>query len=526
MKKSLILLAFWALFTLPATAASVTIEVRSQAEFDGLNAAILTALRSGSEEITVQLGEGVYFFSEKHINLNGLSYPGATVILEGNGAVLIGGGDDLMLRKKKKGRFTASYAGYDWRRGVIDLDRLEDVPPFGALRQAQGPVEILDAGTGLCRFKAPETAIKAPKGMMVQFSSWYQGMTCPVQKIEGGFLYFKVPQLSQSGGYYNVEGDRQYGGTYPKYQLINSPEAPLYWDGNRVRAVRKGRYHFCRNSQFLFVGNCAFKSFELRHFRFLGNSDTAEILFHFHKTKGRLAVAGCTFNGIRNLILSCADGASVQFLDNVSEGNYRGTLRADRESSGVQVLRNIFRNNQLLLNNTFDVICRGKDLLVKDNTFCDFTYGAIGLGSHFMEDGPAVCSGIVEDNEIFYTAAYRKEPSRTLMDSGAIYLWTKQNGVTVRNNYIHDYTGSKDNRGIFGDDGTINATVTGNRILRIGNSYCIDFRRVESVETRSDSKVKKTNIGIKMYDNTVDGSVRFEPRPGDRTSRKGVNKNL
>ena len=96
----------------------------------------------------------------------------------------------------------------------------------------------------------------------------------------------------------------------------------------------------------------------------------------------------------------------------------------------------------------------------------------------------------------------------------------------MRNNYIHDYTGSKDNRGIFGDDGTINATVTGNRILRIGNSYCIDFRRVECVETRSDSKVKKTNIGIKMYDNTVDGSVRFEPRPGDRTSRKGVNKNL
>ena len=264
----------------------------------------------------------------------------------------------------------------------------------------------------------------------------------------------------------------------------------------------------------------------MNHFRFLGNRDTAEILFHFHKTEGILTVRNCSFNGIRNLILSCSEGASVQFIDNVSEGNYRGTYRTDRQSVGARVTGNSFRNNQLFINNSFDVICRGKNLLVKDNTFCDFTYGAIGLGSHFTEEGPAVCSGVVEDNEIYYTDAYRKEPSRTLMDSGAIYLWTKQNGITVRNNYIHDYTGSKDNRGIFGDDGTINATVTGNRILRIGNSYCIDFRRVESVETRSDSKVKKTNIGIKMYDNTVDGSVRFEPRPGDRTSRKGVNKNL
>ncbi len=505
---------------------SITIPVRSQAEFDGLNAALIQALRSGNDEITVRFGEGVYFFSEKHLNLNGLSYSKASIVMEGNDAVLIGGGEDVMVRKKKKGRFTASFAGYDWRCGVIDLDRLEDVPPFGPLRRAEGPVEILDGKTGLCRFKAAEKAMGAPKGMMVQFSSWYLGLTYPVTKIEGGYIYFRASDLSQSGGYYNVEGDKQYGGALPKYQLINSPEAPLCWDGKKLSAVRKGRYHFCRNSQFLFIGNSTFKSLEMHHFRFLGNRDTAEILFHFHKTGGRLTVRGCTFNGIRNLILSCADGASVQFIDNVSEGNYRGTYRADRQSVGTQVTGNTFRNNQLFLGNAFDVICRGKDLLVKDNTFSDFTYGAIGLGSHFTEEGPAVCSGVVEDNEIYYTAAYRKEPSRTLMDSGAIYLWTKQNGVTVRNNYIHDYTGSKDNRGIFGDDGTINATVTGNRILRIGNSYCIDFRRVESVETRSDSKVKKTNIGIKMFDNTVDGSVRFEPRPGDRTSRKGVNKNL
>lgn len=522
MKKILLLLVLFLCQFASLFAKGVTIPVRNRAEFDALNESLVRALRAGYDDVKVQFVEGVYFFSEKHLNLSGISFPKASVVLEGNGAVLVAGGDDILVKKRKKGRFTASYAGYDWRCGVIDLDRLEDVPPFGPLRRAESPVEIVDQASGLCRLKAPEKSMKNPQSVMVQFSSWYLGLTYPVVRIEDGYIYFRVSDLAGT----DLNGDRSYGGALPKYQLINSPEAPFCWDGKKISAVRKGHYHLCRNSQFLFVGNCAFKSFEMKNFRFLGNRDTAEILFHFHKTAGVLTVSGCTFNGIRNLILSCSEGASVQFMNNVSEGNYRGTYRADSGSVGTHVTGNTFRNNQLFLANSFDVICRGKNLLVNGNTFSDFTYGAIGIGSHFTEAGAEVCSGIVEDNEIYYTDAYRKEPSRTLMDSGAIYLWTKQKDVVIRNNYIHDYTGSKDNRGIFGDDGTNHVTVTGNKILRIGNSYCIDFRRVESVETRSDSKVRKVNVGIKMYDNVVDGTVRFEPRPGDKTSRKGTNKRL
>lgn len=66
-----------------------------------------------------------------------------------------------------------------------------------------------------------------------------------------------------------------------------------------------------------------------------------------------------------------------------------------------------------------------------------------------------------------------------LMDSGAIYTWTQNDQVIIRYNYIHDYTGASDNRGMFCDDGAANFKIIGNRILRIANSYCVDSRIIK-----------------------------------------------
>ena len=94
------------------------------------------------------------------------------------------------------------------------------------------------------------------------------------------------------------------------------------------------------------------------------------------------------------------------------------------------------------------------------------------------------------------------------MDSGAIYLWTQNDNVIIRYNYIHDYTGAGDNRGIFCDDGAANFKIIGNRILRIANSYCIDSRRIKD----QHPEIFTNNVNISITDNTVDGSIRFEGR--------------
>lgn len=90
------------------------------------------------------------------------------------------------------------------------------------------------------------------------------------------------------------------------------------------------------------------------------------------------------------------------------------------------------------------------------------------------------------------------------MDSGAIYTWTKNDNVIIRNNYIHDYAGAADNRGIFCDDGASNLKIYDNIILNIPNCYCIDSRMVKDQNANIHN-----NSNNFMANNMVDGGVRF-----------------
>ena len=98
------------------------------------------------------------------------------------------------------------------------------------------------------------------------------------------------------------------------------------------------------------------------------------------------------------------------------------------------------------------------------------------------------------------------------MDSGAIYAWTINKDVTIRNNSIHDIGGYGENRGIFLDDGTVNVSVIGNRIRNVWNYYCIDLRLCPEVEKNPLSRIRRVNVGNRMEGNDVDGKVRFENR--------------
>ena len=493
------------------------IVVCSQYDFDALGDEIKRALQQpGDEDIQVTFAPGTYFFSENHLNFQNLKYPYRKIEIDGNNATIVAAGVTLYPKCKWSRKYETDK--YGWRCGVIDLTELEDVRPFGPVRRALGPIEIVDESRGLCRFKCSEKRLKNPEQTVVQITSWYLGLTYPVVKIEKGYLYFKVNNLTKNGDYYNVEGDRRYKNLLPKYQLINSPKADAFWHKGKLKVRNRGRqYHICLASRFMTIANCEFKSFEIKELNFVGNSDFSEVFTHIYGWKGDFDLHNCYFKGIRNHVISASPTKTITIRDNNIEGCYRGFYKESIDGVDTTVVRNYFRDNQLFFGNFFDVTSLGQNFRIADNIFEDFAYGAVCVGTHFaspMAD-PPVTTGVVENNEMYQTEEFHKEPTRTLMDSGAIYCTTSNLDVTLKNNYIHDYTGGGDNRGIFMDDGTNNVTVVRNRVERIANSYCIDMRRVASVETRPDSYVKKTNIGNKLIDNIVDGRVRWEPNPDE-----------
>ena len=86
------------LLSLVASGSVKTIEIRSQQDFDGLGKAIQQALDERVPTVEVTFRTGTYYFSENHIDLEAPDAPNTTVILNGNGSILLGKGDDYILR--------------------------------------------------------------------------------------------------------------------------------------------------------------------------------------------------------------------------------------------------------------------------------------------------------------------------------------------------------------------------------------------------------------------------------------------
>ena len=157
--------------------------------------------------------------------------------------------------------------------------------------------------------------------------------------------------------------------------------------------------------------------------------------------------------------------------------------------------------------------------MIARNTFRDFAYGAIGIGEHYG-DNKVFVSGVVENNEMYYTESYFSNYKKhTLMDSGVIYFWTQNDSAIIRGNYIHDYIGMKDNRGVFCDDGASNLTITDNIIMNIANCYSIESRLVK--DHRKDFHNNENNL---IENNIVNNGILFMGyRENERHCKKGVN---
>jgi len=477
-------------------AAPFLIRVGRQSDFDRMGQRIVQAVSAGESDIVVDIDPGLYYYHEDHLAFKNVHWDSVSICLRGHNAILVGVGKDGL------------YSGTDFKMGVCYLDDTLGVNRLVTpMKRAQERIRPVSPASGLYCLETGIRQLNLREGMNVhvQLSQWFTSRIYPVERIEKGKVYFTDSQRSPYGSPYHPDADYYYAKQMPRYRFFNAP------------SVRAAGLHACEASRFLLLSGSSVKSFIIEGMVFRGNSAKKESLLDFYYCpSGEYHVRNCRFEGLMNYAAYATGTDSLFFEGNTAVGCKGSVVQADIRSKHARIRHNCFHDNGWGLEQSFNIICRGEDFHVSDNLLQDFGYSAIGIGCHYLEPADNIVSGVVEDNEIYLTPkGYRKASLEGLMDSGAIYLWTRQTDVTIRNNSIHDITGPGDNRGILCDDGTVHTHLLGNHITHIANSYTIDLRRVSFVETEQGSVVKRTNICNELSDNYVDGPLRFECRGGD-----------
>lgn len=495
---------------LPAVSAvgGDTLHVRTQEAFDALPDALSAHLAPSAEgEVVVRFGPGTFYYREAHLDLSGVDTKARLTLSGSEGTILVAAGEEIGTGEQPEPPCTPDDLFVRTDTSVPQVWHRN-----GRVVQAAGFPHPVLFRKGLYRIRCsePDLPEDAAKDVYVILTQWFIGAVFKVEKIQNRFLYFRkirpvrTPLLSEL----------RFGRCRPRYMLLFPPEK-----GHPV-------LHRCISSAFLSMEKGRLGALVLSGLRFAGNRNGAPLI-RFRKAEGdSLVVRNCVFDGIRSPILVAKSTPDVAFRNNLVRKCYLGAVHCDYDSARSRVEDNTFLDSGLAFTNAPVVCCQGADFRIVRNYFEDFTYSAVGVGTHYTETAAPTASGEVRDNEICYSDTFRKEVRRTLIDAGAIYVWTQNKDVRILHNYIHDIAGFHGNRGILCDDGTVNVTIAGNLILAIRKSRCIDLRKHLDVERRKDSRIRRVNVGNKMYDNTVDGRCRFYVRRGDPTGFRGRNRVL
>jgi len=489
------------LMPLAAEADSFVYRIDSQEKFAQMNTVMTKAIAEGETDIVMDIAKGVYYFRENHLLRRSDRCPEVSVTIQGHDAVLIADGNDYRNVDHYQEPFNPDAA-------FVDTDSLTAFDFWDDCRYAEGMVEVVDEEAKLCRLHVPLPSEGRGKGwgipIYINIPQWYYSGTYKVERAESGYLYFTVPDLEyvergERNGY-NVNYDYIFGGQDIRFRLCNpplgvAPDSLSFRDGSSV--------HECRVSCFLNCNKSSYKSFTLSGLHFLGNSSGNFLIKLDSLVTDSFNIKQCRFEAIKGNVLWAHHTPNITFGHNIIDNCYNGILSSN-SCVNTRVVNNTFNNCGGNMMPTFCVNCKGKDYYIANNQFRNFGYAAIGAGVWFGHEKKYESSGVIENNEMWCDSNYIAHKERyTLQDTGALYLWPKNDSVTVRNNYIHDIDGMLLNRGIFCDDGASHFRLYGNVVINIANSYSIDSRNCEK-------KFPGANEDNRMEGNIVDGPIKFE----------------
>lgn len=503
--------------------AKTILEIKSQNDFDGLSTALKNYLSKGEKNIVVEFAKEKYYYKTLHVFFTDKQFPDVSIKFKGNGATIIAAGKDLIA--------DSSAIQYMNGAGFIDA-KGRDYENYSRMFQSDSLVEILDVNSKLCRIHCPD--LESVRNVdctnaYIRLTSWFTSYLYRVSRIADSYVYFTADNLAPGYtqyGNYNVNYDYTVGKILPRFRLINIPLG-----GCEIVSTPKGIanksteqiIHQCEAGYFLFFENSEFKCLSIEGFNIIGSrADSPIIRFRNFKAK-RVLITESVMSAARGRVVYAEKTDNILINKCEFYDNYLDVICISNTCTNATIKDNLFYNNGKGVKNSFCIICRGGNYLITRNVIRNFNYGAIGVGVwHKSVEGSSPSFGVVECNHIYYTSDYvNDKASWTLVDGGAIYLWTKNDGAVIRHNFIHDYEGMGSNRGIYCDDGTNNCSVYGNIVLNIDNFRAIDLRRSKTIENATVGQ--RSNENNHIFGNVFNNEFLFEGRDDDSTSVKGGN---
>lgn len=490
------------------------IRINNQNQFEQLTPSLKTALNEGRRNVCVIIKEGRYLFKEHHLNLDECHFPDAEITIKGKNVVVV-----------PEGKW---YADGDTIHQIVDgescfLNSNNDVlPTWGELMYADSLIEVTDTINNICRIRCKRLEnLQITEGgqAYIQVTRWCRCIQYNVVKIENGYVYFKAHDLEYSSMFirkgYNVNYDYLYALQTPRFRLCNiGDNSCVSILKNTVTCPAKDKaVYLCSASNFLTSFKTELKSLTIQGLTFLGGRSAIPPLLYFHTTNyKRIEISNCNFIGQKNRLLNFNFSQNLLFTNNVVKENYTDCISCFNATLNTFFTDNVFENNGLSLSSNRCVSCSGRNYYIARNTFKDFGYCAISVGMGYNGEMRIPTQGVVEYNHMYYDQEHFENPKKyTIMDSGAIYVWTQNAGTIIRFNYIHDYNGMRENRGIYLDDGAHHVSVYGNIVMNVPNCHTIDSRRVPGTE-KSKNKVsfsETNNIDNNILYNITNGTINF-----------------
>lgn len=518
----ILVFSYWSLDVQGRNAKTI-LKIKSQTDFDCLRTKLHERIVNGDKNIVVEFAKGKYYYKTQHVFFTDIHYPELSVRFKGNGATIISAGRDLEV----------GGAAVDYLDGAGFVDsKGRDFHNYSRVFQADTLIEILDVNLKQCRIHCPELGGVSNvdcTNAYIRVTSWFTSYLYRVSKIADDYVYFTADNLAlgyPQYGNYNINYDYTVGKILPRFRLVNLPLGGCEIVSTAQGLVNKSSERFvhqCEAGFFIFFQNCELKHLMIEGFNIIGCRANCQV-FRFRSLKAEsILLNKTTLSAARGFAIYAESTDNITIRNCEFHDNYKDVISFSNTCDNTVVNNNKFYNNGKGIVNSFCIICRGGNYLIKNNDIRDFNYGAIGVGVWYKaSEGSKPSYGVVERNHIYYSSPYIADKALwTMVDGGAIYAWTKNDGAVIRHNFIHDYDGMDSNRGIYCDDGANNCSIYGNIILNIGNCRSIDLRRSKTMENAPVGQ--RSNENNHIFANVFNNQFLFEGRDNDSTSVVGGN---